>query len=481
MNGDIGMSLAPGPQPFGMPPSERTTFNGINMATDALARATGSMSQMPPVAPHIVDPSFVGPDLGQQPLGRVQIDPRLGAFEDAYFAKPAMMQSSSFLQRFPSRLDTDISMDRNIVTSPGQYPTPHQSLASLNAPAPNRRPSLAHTSTGTSLPPVRDLIEVAHQGNEAQANLSRRTSSYSSMGGADMTPSRRQSVNGIPQSPMHFGNVVYSSNTSGHHRQDSWPGLGPFDPGSIANSQSYNHNYNPSYTSNFNSTFNSSYNSAYNPRRVPPRKVPPFPSMLGSTVSSGANSSNSVPSLGSIPSLTSAASFETSAATPMPGPDVSPDAPADSATATAGTAVQQSLHSAASGSGGGGYKCTVPDCKATPFTTQYLLTYVFLPSHSSATSLLRFDLLFHSSLPLFFQHSTTQPPPPPLTSPTQLPHERALLLPPAPLPHPRLRARAWRQRLQAQKRNETTRTRAQLARVCVSVLSGPGTSISEAG
>jgi len=472
------MSLAPGPQSYGMPPPERNTFNGINMATDALARATGSMYQMPPVAPHIVDASFTGAELGQQPLGRVQIDPRLGSFEDAYFAKPAMMQPSGFLQRFPSRLDTDVSMDRSIVTSPSQYSTPHQSLASLHASAPNRRPSLAHTSTGTSLPPVRDLIEVAHQGNEAQANLSRRTSSYSSISGADMTPSRRQSANSIPQSPMHFGNVVYpSSNATGHHRQDSWPGLGPTDPGSAANNQGYSSNYNSNYPSNFNSNFNSSYNSTYNPRRVPPRKVPPFPSMLGSTPSSGANSANSVPSLSSIPSLTSAGSFETSAVTPLPGVDVSSDMPAEAATATVGKVAQsQPLYPTASGSSGGGYKCTVPDCKATPFTTQYLLTYVFSPLFLFPHSHLLLD-----QLPISFTLLSNPKPPHPTclltaqltpTPPPQIPHERALLLAPAPLPHPRLRPRPRRQRLQAQKRNETTWIGAQLARVCVSLLSG---------
>lgn len=282
---------------------------------------------------------------------KMHIDPRLGA-TDQQQMRSNMVRNNNFMQMQFPRYDTEL--DKNLATSPTLHPhliAPHSidqnTLAAFQGEAPIRRPSLAPQLSTTSLPPVRDLIEVA---NDAQLSFSRRTSSYSSMGGAELTPSRRQSSNSVPQSPMHFSSVAYPSPTGGsHRRQDSYSSLGPME---TANS------------------------SSYHPRRVPANthRIPPFPTMSQSTsMNSGMNSSSSIPSLTSLPSLTSQGSFETSAITTPPLVSSIINLDASQSQGELGKPSSHSLYPSVPMSGN--YKCTFDGCKAAPFTTQYLLTY----------------------------------------------------------------------------------------------------------
>lgn len=290
-------------------------------------------------------------DLGY-PGSTLQIDPRLnGQQQQQYisYARPSIVQSNSFMQMQSPRYDAEL--DKNLATSPTLHQhliSPHSidqnTLAAYQGEAPIKRPSLASQLSATSLPPVRDLIEVA---NDARLNFSRRTSSYSSMAGTEMTPSRRQSSNSIPQSPLHFSSVVYPSPSGGsHRRQDSFPSLGPTETSS----------------------------STYNPRRVPANthRIPPFHTMSQST--GGTHPSNSIPSLRSIPSLTSAPSFEVAAITtpPLLSSSGTPDTAQFQGGDFAKSATSHPLYPSVPMSGN--YRCTYEDCKAPPFTTQYLLT-----------------------------------------------------------------------------------------------------------
>jgi len=291
-------------------------------------------------------------DMGY-PGSRMQIDTRLGVHQQQYmtYARPSITQSNSFMQMQYPRYDPD--PDKNLATSPTLHQhliAPHSidqnTLPAFQGEAPVRRPSLALQPSATSLPSVRDLIEVA---NDAQLSFSRRTSSYSSVGGTDMTPSRRQSSNSVPQSPLHFSSVAYSPPSVGsHRRQDSFPSLGPTETSS----------------------------STYNPRRVPANthRIPPFHTALQSSTSNGGtNSSSSIPSLRSLPSLTSQGSFETSTITtpPLLSPDTR-QLQSDFGKSVTSHPLYPSVPIS------GNYKCTYEDCKAAPFTTQYLLTYVYL-------------------------------------------------------------------------------------------------------
>ena len=342
------------------------TLNTVALATDALARATGGLPHIPMAAPQMPlmhSRQKSSSDLGYAG-GRILIDPRLGGGNEQHhmnFARPSSLQTNSFMQMQLPRYD--IELDRTLATSPtlhqhliAPHPTDQNKLAAFQGEAPMKRPSLVTQLSATSLPPVRDLIEVA---NDAQHSHSRRTSSYSSIGGTDMTPSRRQSSNSVPQSPMHFSSVVYPSPSGGsHRRQDSFPSLGPTD----------------------------TVSSTYHPRRVPANthRIPPFPTSMHSTLSNGGtNSMNSIPSLSSIPSLTSVGSFESTATTTPPilsstdTPDTSQlqgeiDRP------TPSHALYPSVPTS------GSYKCTFDGCKAAPFTTQYLLTYVVLVCFESS-------------------------------------------------------------------------------------------------
>lgn len=350
MDGQVGVPLPHNPGSYDPQATDR--LSSVSLATNALARAAGH-SMIPQMdARHMSTDMFL-------PTNHYSIDPRLGGQADypGGFARPALIHSSSYMQKQPLHLDTD----PNLATTPMLHqhlitpvqPT-EQTLAGLHGDAQARRPPAPPSSTGTSLPPVRDLIEVAHQGNEAQASLSRRTSSYGSFGNDAMTPSRRTSSQSVPQSPMNFGNVVYPSPTvashTGHRRQESYPGAGPTDPVS----------------------------STFNPRRVPNRRIPPFPTMLGSTHSANSsanNSASSVPSLSSIPSLTSVGSFETTVTTPqLSSTSGTPDTPGtQQPILETGNAAAHPLYPTVPMSGN--YKCTFEGCKAAPFTTQYLLTY----------------------------------------------------------------------------------------------------------
>lgn len=287
----------------------------------------------------------------------MQIDPRLNLHQQQYmnYGRPSFTQSNSFMQMQYPRYDTDL--DKSLATSPTLHQhliAPHSidqnTLPAFQQEVPIRRPSLAPQPSATSLPSVRDLIEVA---NDAQLSYSRRTSSYSSVGGTDMTPSRRQSSNSVPQSPLHFSSVAYPPpSVNSHRRQDSFPSLGPTEIP----------------------------NSTYNPRRVPANthRIPPFPSALQSSASnSGTNSSSSIPSLRSLPSLTSQGSFETNTITtpPLLSSSGTPDTPqlqSDFGKSVTSHPLYPSVPIS------GSYKCTFEDCKAPPFTTQYLLTYVYL-------------------------------------------------------------------------------------------------------
>jgi len=363
MNGGIGVPMAQNPANSDVANANTTSSSTVALATDAVARAAGGMQHMTMGAPQV--PSMHARQKSSSdmsyPGSRIQIDPRLGGHEQQYmnYARPSIVQSNSFMQMQFPRYDAEL--DKNLATSP----TLHQhliapqsvdqnTLAAFQGEAPIRRPSLAPQLSSTNLPPVRDLIEVA---NDAQLSFSRRTSSYSSMGGTEMTPSRRQSFNSVPQSPLHFSSVVYPSPSGGsHRRQDSFPSLGPTETSS----------------------------STYNPRRVPANthRIPPFPSMLKSKSSNGrTDPSSSIPSQSSIPSLTSAGSFETTAITtpPLLSSSGTPDTQqvqGDFGKSTTSHPLYPSVPIS------GNYKCTYEDCKAAPFTTQYLLTYVYILRYS---------------------------------------------------------------------------------------------------